>query len=177
MKAKLIGKNKSIFNIFLSHDYEPPLEHPRRQHIHSESGSKTSKDIYHVVRLDIHRGRTEQQIERHQAPEQFPAAAPRHNHQDGGHAHVRTGESCRRPLAHLLRALHQTVEKSLFKIGLGQQFLVVVEIIANGREVPRLHAVEAYRREIELRACYRHEDIEKVIQEKRRHNDERHLLE
>ena len=80
MKAKLIGKNKSIFNIFLSHDYEPPLEHPRRQHIHSESGSKTSKDIYHVVRLDIHRGRAEQQIERHQAPEQFPAAAPRHNH-------------------------------------------------------------------------------------------------
>ena len=41
------------------------LKHPRRQHIHSESGSKTSKDIYHVVRLDIHRGRAEQQIERH----------------------------------------------------------------------------------------------------------------
>ena len=177
MKAKLIGKNKSIFNIFLSHDYEPPLEHPRRQHIHSESGSKTSKDIYHVVRLDIHRGRAEQQIERHQAPEQFPAAAPRHNHQDGGHAHVRTGESRRRPLAHLLRALHQAVEESLFKVGLGQQLLVVVEVVANRGEHARLHAVETDGREVELRTRHRHEYIEQVIHEKRGYNDERHLLE
>ena len=128
------------------------------------------------MRLDIHRGGAEQQVERHQAPEQTLAAAPRHNHQDGGDADVRRREGGRRTLAHLLRALHQVVEEAVLVAGAGQQFLVVVEVAAYGGEVALQHLVHAYGGEVELGTGHRDEDIDEVVDEERRDNDERHLL-
>ena len=156
---------------------KPPLEHPRHQHIDAESGDEAHDGIYQVMRLDVDRGSTQQQVERQEAGEQLPAAAPRHNHQDGGHADVRAGESCRGTLAHLLGTLHQVVEEAVLVARTGKQLLVVVEVIADGRENALRHTVGTDSREVELRTGNGDEYIYKVIDEESGDDDERHLLE
>ena len=69
---------------------------------------------------NIHRSSAQQQIERKQASKQASAAPPCHNHQNSGHTDMGTGESRRRTLSHLLRTLHQIVEKSILVSRPGQ---------------------------------------------------------
>ena len=128
------------------------------------------------MRLYVHRSPAQQQIKRKQAGKQTPAAPPCHNHQDGGHADMRTGECRRRTLAHLLRAFHQIIKESVFISRTGQQLLVVVEVIADSREYPLRHVIPADSRKIELRPCHRHEDIYQVVDEESGDYHERHFL-
>ena len=58
-------------------------------------------------------GTVKQQIERQQESKQPTAAAPCHNHQYSGNAHMRTGKSRRRTLADLLGTLYQIIEESV----------------------------------------------------------------
>ena len=75
--------------------------------------------------LDIYRRPTQQQIERQQADKEPTTAPPRHNHQNGRDAHVRTGEGGRGTFTHLLRTLYQAVEEAVLVAGTGQQLLMV----------------------------------------------------
>ena len=155
---------------------KPFLEHPRRNPIEQECREKAGYGIDEIVRLDIDRGCAKQQVEGQEPAEQPLAAPPGHNHQDGRHTHVRTGEGGRGTFAYLLRAFHQAVEEAVLVARTGKKFLVVVKIIADGRKVALRHLVEADGREIELRAGHRDENIDKVVDEKRSDDDERHFL-
>lgn len=128
------------------------------------------------MRLDIDRGGTQQEVHRQQAGEQAAAAAPRHYHQDGGDAYVRTGESRRGTLTDLLRAFYQVVEEAVFVAGAGQQFLVVVEVVADGGEDAVCHVVGTDGGKVELGACHGHEDINKVVDEERSDDGKGNLL-
>ena len=99
---------------------KPPLEHPRYRHIKNKGREKADDSINQVMRLNIHRSSAQQQIERKQASKQASAAPPCHNHQNSGHTDMGTGESRRRTLSHLLRTLHQIVEKSMLLSRPGQ---------------------------------------------------------
>lgn len=54
---------------------------------------------------------------------------------------------------------------------------MVVEIIADGRKHAVRHIIETDGGEVELRTCHRHEYINKVVNEKRGDEHERHLFE
>ena len=155
---------------------KPFLEHPRRNPIEQECREKAGNGVDEVVGLDVDGGRAKQEVEGKEPAEQPLAAPPGHNHQDGRDAHVRTGEGGRGTFAHLLRAFHQAVEEAVLVAGAGQQFLVVVEVIADGREDALRHLIGANGGEIELGACHRDEDIDEVVDEKRGDDDERNLL-
>ena len=155
---------------------KPFLEQPRGGPIEHESGQEAGNGVDEVVGLDVDGGRAKQQVEGQEPAEQPLAAPPGHNHQDGRDAHVRTGEGGRGTFAYLLRAFHQAVEEAVLVAGAGQQFLVVVEVIADGREDALRHLIGANGGEIELGACHRDEDIDEVVDEKRGDDDERNLL-
>lgn len=156
---------------------KPPLEHPRHQHIDAERGHEPCHRIEQIVCLDVDRGAAQQQVEGQEAGEQFPAAASSHNHQDGGHAHMRAGEGGGGTFAHLLGAFHEVVEEAVLVAGTGKQFLVVVEVVADGGEDALRHVVRTDGGEVELRTGNGDEYIYKVIDEEGGDDDERHLLE
>ena len=101
--------------------------------------------------LDIDRGPAQQQIERKQTRKQTLAATPCHNHQHRRHPDVRTGESSRGTLTHLLGILHQIVEESVLIARAGKKFLVMMEIVADRREDALRHIAAANGGEVELR--------------------------
>ena len=113
--------------------------------------------------LDIDRSTAQQQVERQEAGKETAAATPCHNHQDGGYAHVRRGEGGRGTLAHFLRVLHQAVEEALLELRPGQQFGVVVEVVADGGEDALRHVVHPYGGEVELGTGHRDEDIDEEL--------------
>ena len=127
--------------------------------------------------LDVDRGTTQQDVEGQQDVCQLPAYPPRHNHHDGRDAHVRTGESRRRTLAHLLRGFYQIEEKAVVESRSGYQVIVLVEIIADRREVAGIHLVHADGGEVELRTCHGQHDIDEIIDEKRGDQHETDFLE
>ena len=155
---------------------KPPLEHPRCHHIEHNGREKAHNGINQVMRLYVHRSPAQQQIKRKQAGKQTPAAPPCHNHQNGGHADMRTGECRRRTLAYLLRAFHQIIKESVFVSRTGQQLLIVVEVIADSREYSLRYVIFADSRKIELRPCHRHEDVYQVVDEESGDYHERHFL-
>ena len=71
---------------------------------------------------------------------------------------MRTGESGSGTLAYLLRTFHQVIEETMLITRTGQQFLVMIEVIADGREDTLRHVIIAYGGEVELRTRHRHED-------------------
>lgn len=127
--------------------------------------------------LDIDRSPAQQQIERKQAGKQTLAATPCHNHQYRRHSDVRTGKSSRGALTHLLGTLHQVVEEAVLIARTGKKFLMVMEIVTDGREDTSRHMVASNGGEVELRPGNGDEDINKVIDEESGDDDERNLLE
>ena len=127
--------------------------------------------------LDIDRSPAQQQIERKQAGKQTLAATPCHNHQYRRHSDVRTGKSSRGTLTHLLGTLHQVVEEAVLIARTGKKFLMVMEIVTDGREDTLRHMVASNGGEVELRPGNGDEDINKVIDEESGDDDERNLLE
>lgn len=101
--------------------------------------------------LDIDRSPAQQQIERKQAGKQTLAATPCHNHQYRRHSDVRTGKSSRGALTHLLGTLHQVVEEAVLIARTGKKFLMVMEIVTDGREDTLRHMVASNGGEVELR--------------------------
>ena len=156
---------------------KPSLEHPRGQDINAESRYETHDRVYQVMCLDIDRSPAQQQIERKQAGKQTLAATPCHNHQYRRHSDVRTGKSSRGALTHLLGTLHQVVEEAVLIARTGKKFLMVMEIVTDGRKDTLRHMVASNGGEVELRPGNGDEDINKVIDEESGDDDERNLLE
>lgn len=129
------------------------------------------------MRLNVHRCTAKQQIERQQESKQPATSTPRHNHQDSGNTHMRTGESRRGTFANLLRTLYQIVEEPMIVSRSGQQLLIMVEVIPNGREHSLRHIIVPDSRKIELRTCHRNKDINQIIDKERGDQHERQLLE
>ena len=162
----------SLCSIKLSHQLErrrdePALVHQRGKLVDEERREKAYEGIDEIMRLDIDRSATQQDVKRQQDVRQPLAYAPRHNHHNGGYAHVRAGESRRRALAHLLRSLNQIEEETLVETRAGYQIVVRIEIIADGGEIARVHLIHADSGEIELRARHGQHDVDKVIDEER----------
>ena len=126
--------------------------------------------------LNVHGGATQQYVERRKYIAELLVHTPGHYHKNGGDAHVRAGESGGRPFAHFLRGFNQTIEKTLMGVGTRQQDGVVVEIVADGKEILGSDVVHADGREIELRSCNGYEYINKVIDEERGDQYKGHLF-
>jgi len=124
------------------------------------------------VRLNIDGGTAKQEVEGEHAPHEPAVGFACQDHQDGGHAHMRTGEGGRGTLARGLCRLYQTEEESVDGIGVGHQFGVVEEVVAHlgemsGRGLHRGDGVE-----IELGSRDGQEYIYEVIDEEGAEDDE-----
>lgn len=154
---------------------EPAFIHPRRQNVKSEGRNKARYGIDQVVSLNVYRRTAQKHVERHQTREKPTAATPRHNHQNGRNAYMRRRESGGRTFANPLRALYEVIEKAMFVARTGQQLLIVIEIVANSRKNSLKGIVHTDSRKIELRPCYRHKNVEEIVKEKGRNDDERYF--
>lgn len=90
---------------------------------------------------------------------------------------MRTWKSRRGTFAYLLRTFHQVIKESMFISGTGQKLLMMMEIITNSRKYTLRYIIVANSRKIELRAGYRNEYIEKIIDKECGNNYKRNLLE
>lgn len=162
----------------LEHRHRKPLlEHLRHQHIQHKCRYKPGEGVNQIVCLDIDRGAAKQEIERHQYGKQPFAATPCHDHKYGRNSHMRAGESGRGALTHLLGTLYQVIKQTLLVSRPGKQFLMIVEVIADGGEVALLGILQPDGGKIELGAGNGNEDINQVVDKERSHQHERELLE
>ena len=68
-------------------------------------------DVDGVMGVDIDGAETQQDVERHEQPEEAAVARlPSQEHEDGGHPHVTAGEGRRRPFASRMRIDHHLIE-------------------------------------------------------------------
>ena len=70
----------------------------------------------------------------------------------------------------------KTEEEALLELRPGQQFGVVVEVVADGGKDTVQHVLHADGRKVELRPCHRHKNVDEIVKEEGGDDDKRHLL-
>ena len=132
---------------------------------------QSAEDIHQIVRLNIDRRCTEQDVERQGEEEKASAVRPQQQHQHRAHPDVGGREGCGGAFARSLCAFNESAEET-FGTGRRCQIRVCAEIVPQRREHSLFDAVKADGLEVVLRTGDGQEEIDEIVEEEGPQHDE-----
>ena len=141
------------------------------EEVEGDGSQPASEDVDEIVRLNIDRRCTEQDVERQGEEEKASAVRPQQQHQHRAHPDVGGREGCGGAFARSLRAFDQSAEET-FGTGRRCQIRVCAEIVPQRREHSLFDAVKADGLEVVLRTGDGQEEIDEIVEEESPQHDE-----
>ena len=150
----------------------------QEEEVECDARDESGDSIDGIVGHDVDRGEAEQDVERYRQPQQEAVAGtPDEHHADGGNAHMRTGESCRRALAGRVHVGHHLIEEAAGVARCGQEVSMREEVVAHLGKDPMRDGAHSDGFIIEHRPGDGQQVEYQVIGEERCQDDEHAALE